>query len=235
MSQTTSGMSSGRRGAGGPLENMAAPTLTETPEELAYELRAAEGALWTGTRLAIGIGIFALASLAFAYFYLRSSDIVDLWRPRDMTAPTATGAAIMAFGVAAGLLTWLAVRRLKEARLVDWQVAGWAAVFSGLIALALQIFQLTILPFYPGASGYSSCFIGWAVMNILLLLGSVYWTETLLARHMRLRRAHAEEGGAEGAHLPAFTLFRANADSAVAFWAFAAVAEVFFWILFYLI
>jgi len=40
----------------------------ETPEEIAYELRAAEGAIWTGTRLVIGICAFALASLAFAYF-----------------------------------------------------------------------------------------------------------------------------------------------------------------------
>ncbi len=47
-------------------------TLTETPEELAYELRAAEASFWTGTRLVIGIGVFVLSSLAFAYFYLRS-------------------------------------------------------------------------------------------------------------------------------------------------------------------
>jgi hypothetical protein len=47
--------------------------LTETPEEIAYEQRGAEGALWTGSRLLVGIGVFAMASLAFAYSYLRSS------------------------------------------------------------------------------------------------------------------------------------------------------------------
>ena len=41
------------------------PQLTETPEEIEYELRAQEGSLWTGSRLLIGIVAFAFASLAF--------------------------------------------------------------------------------------------------------------------------------------------------------------------------
>ncbi len=55
--------------------------LQETPEEIAFELRAQEGALWTGGRLLIGIWAFAFAALAFAYFYLRSANNEDLWRP----------------------------------------------------------------------------------------------------------------------------------------------------------
>ena len=55
--------------------------LHETPEEIAFELRAQEGALWTGGRLLIGIWAFAFAALAFAYFYLRSANNEDLWRP----------------------------------------------------------------------------------------------------------------------------------------------------------
>ena len=46
---------------------------------------------------------------------------------------------------------------------LDWQVAGWTAVLGGLLAIGLQIWQLTELPFFPGSSGYASCFIGWAV------------------------------------------------------------------------
>jgi len=37
------------------------PALKETPEEIAYELRAQEGALWTGSRLLIGIWAFGAA------------------------------------------------------------------------------------------------------------------------------------------------------------------------------
>ena len=53
--------------------------IESTPEEVAYELRAAEGSIWTGTRLLVGVATFAYASLAFAYFYLRSSNNEDLW------------------------------------------------------------------------------------------------------------------------------------------------------------
>ena len=56
--------------------------LQETPEEIAFELRAQEGALWTGGRLLIGIWAFAFAALAFAYFYLRSANNENLWRPK---------------------------------------------------------------------------------------------------------------------------------------------------------
>ncbi len=64
------------------------PQLKETPEEIAFELRSQEGALWTGSRLLIGIWAFAFAALAFAYFYLRSANNGNLWRPGGITAPT---------------------------------------------------------------------------------------------------------------------------------------------------
>ena len=50
-------------------------------------MRSAEGAMWTGGRLVIGITAFFFASLAFAYFYLRSTNSDDLWRPHKVTAP----------------------------------------------------------------------------------------------------------------------------------------------------
>ena len=148
----------------------ASPQLHETPEEIAFELRAHEGALWTGGRLLIGIWAFAFAALAFAYFYLRSANNEDLWRPRGITAPTAAGAAIFALTVAAALLVQFGERRFRTGETLDWQVAGWTAVLGGLLVIGLQIWQLTDLPFFPGSSGYASCFIAWAAMNIAVVL-----------------------------------------------------------------
>jgi heme/copper-type cytochrome/quinol oxidase subunit 3 len=210
-------------------------TLTETPEELAYELRAAEASFWTGTRLLLGIAIFVLSSLAFAYFYLRSTNSASLFRPGGLTAPTDTGAAIMAFTVATAAGVLVAVRLLRRAATLDWQVAGWMSVLGGLIAVGLQAYQLTQLPFFPGASGYSSCFVGWAVLNIIMILAGVYWCETLLARFLRLRRAFADEGGTPGTPLPSARLFRANADGCAYYWGFVAAVAVLFWLLFYVI
>jgi heme/copper-type cytochrome/quinol oxidase subunit 3 len=210
-------------------------TLHETPEELAFELRAQEGALWTGGRLLIGIWAFAFAALAFAYFYLRSANNEDLWRPHNVTAPTAAGAAIFAFVLASAVLSVYGLYRFRLGSALDWEVAGWTAIAAALSAAGLQIWQLTQLPFFPGSSGYASCFIGWAGINIVAILAGAYWLETLLARELRLRRAVAEDGGATGSALPAARLFRVNLEAATYYWGFIAVVELFFWVLFYVI
>lgn len=208
--------------------------LHATPEEVEYELRSAEGAIWTGGRLVMGVVAFAFASLAFAYFYLRSANSDQLWRPGHMTAPTNYGTAIFALVVASALLNAFGIRLLRRGQTVDWEVAGWSALLLGLLAVGLQIVELTGLPFFPGASGYASCFIGWAVMNIALLLGSCYWLETLLARSLRLRRAVAQDGGASQSKQPVARLFRANLEGCSHFWLFVALLSLFFWLLFYM-
>jgi heme/copper-type cytochrome/quinol oxidase subunit 3 len=209
--------------------------LKETPEEIAFELRAQEGALWTGGRLLIGIWAFAFAALGFAYFYLRSANDDDLWRPKGVTAPTATGAAIFALTLAAGLLALFGERRFRADETLDWQVAGWTSVLGGLLVIGLQIWQLTQLPFFPGSSAYASCFIGWAAMNVAVVLCGTYWLETILAREIRLRRAIAQDGGAPNSTLPVARLFRANLNGCTYFWGFIAGVATLFWLLFYVV
>jgi heme/copper-type cytochrome/quinol oxidase subunit 3 len=211
------------------------PQFRETPEEIAFEVRSQEGALWTGGRLLIGIWAFAFAALGFAYFYLRSANDEDLWRPKGITAPTAVGAAIFAITVASAFLVQFGYRRFRDEQTLDWQVAGWTAVLGGLLAIALQIWQLTQLPFFPGSSGYASCFIAWAAMNIALILAGTYWIETILAREIRLRRALAQDGGAPDSTLPVARLLRVNLNGCTYFWGFIAVVATLFWVLFYVI
>jgi hypothetical protein len=211
------------------------PELHETPEEIAYELRSQEGALWTGGRLLVGIWIFGFAALAFAYFYLRSANNESLWRPNGITAPTAAGAAIFAVTVACAFLVLFGERRFRRDETLDWQVAGWTAVLGGLVIIGLQIWQLTDLPFFPGSSGYASCFIAWACMNIAIVLAATYWIETILARELRLRRAMAQDGGAPNSTLPVARLLRANLNGCSYFWGLTAIVAGFFWILFYVV
>ena len=118
----------------------------------------------------IGIWAFAFAALGFAYFYLRSANNASLWRPAHVTAPTGVGAAVFAFSLASAFLVAYGLGRFRSGSELDWQVAGWTGVLCTLTAVALQIWQLTVLPFFPGSSGYASCFVGWAGMNIALLL-----------------------------------------------------------------
>ncbi len=209
--------------------------LTETPEEREFELRAAVGSYWTGGRLLIGMFTFLFASLAFAYFYLKSANSGQLWRPKGITAPTGIGWAIFAVVLASTLLVIYGQWRMRRDSLLDWQVSGWVAVLGMLVAIGLQIWQLTQLPFFPGSSGYASCFIGWSIMNIALLFSGLYWLETNLALSHRLNRIDADDGDPSTASGPSAQLFRANVEACTYFFGFIAVVSGLFWTFFYLI
>ena len=215
---------------------------SDTPEEREFELRAVIGSYWTGSRLFIGMFTFLLASEAFAYFYLRSSNNGQLWRSHNQTAPTGIGWSIFVVVVVSAAIAIFGHSRLRKGNVLDWEVAGWTAVLGGLVATGLQIWQLTQLPFFPGASGYASCFIGWAVMNIIMLLAGTYWMETTLARSLRMRSEVAADGpeaAADGPDQLAATasgqIFRANTAACTYFWGFMAAASTLFWVMFYLI
>ena len=100
--------------------------LRETPEEIAYELRAHEGALWTGSRMVIGIWAFAFAALGFAYFYLRSANNAE-----PLASCPYHGAHRRRRGgvrlLARERRSWSAygMRRFRSGSELDWQVAGW--------------------------------------------------------------------------------------------------------------
>lgn len=214
---------------------MQAAPANESPEEVAYELRSAEGATWTAGKLLVGIGAFFYVGLGFAYFYLRSANDLGLWRPHGVTAPVALGAAIFAVVAASALVNIYGTMRLRKGLSTDWQVAGWAAVGGLLLATALQILELTRLGFAPSSSGYSSLFIAWAGMNIGSLLISAYWLETLLARTARLRRAIAQDGGPSNSPQPAARLLRANLESGTYFLGFIGLVNLLFWLFFYVL
>ncbi len=90
------------------------PRYSDTPEEREFELRAAVGSYWTGGRLFIGMFTFVLASEAFAYFYLRSSNNGQLWRPANITAPTSIGWAIYFMVLASAVLAIYGQWRMRN-------------------------------------------------------------------------------------------------------------------------
>ena len=207
---------------------------TSTPEEDEFELRAHIGSVWSGGRLFIGMYTFLLASLAFAYFYLRSSNNGLLWRPNHVTAPTAYGWTIFSLTILAALMAIYGQWRLRKGSVVDWQVAGWTALFASVLALVLQIWELTALPFFPGSSGYASTFIGYVVINIATLVVGSYWLETTLARSIRLHREIGGDRPALSAHATAQS-FRANVSAMTYFWGFIGLSGTLFFAMFYLL
>src|SRR5665213_52687 len=203
-----------------------------TPEEREFEFRAHVGAMWSGSRLFIAMYTFLLASVCFAYFYLRSSNSAQLWRPHNVTAPLYYGWAIYILLLFTALMALFGQTRFRKGSVNDWQIAGWAGVLSGLVALFLQIFEFTKVPFNPGSSAYASIFIGFACINCVTIFAGTYWLETTLARSLRIRK---ELGGTNPELSTAFTArsLRANVSAMTYFWGYIALSSTLFLWMFY--
>lgn len=206
---------------------------SDTPEEREYEMRAHISSIWTGGRLFIGIYTFLLASLAFSYFYLRSSNNGLLWRPDHVTAPRPFGVLILGFSLATGILAYVGRKRLMGGSFSDFSVAAWSGVATGLIALLVQILEFSHLGFFPGSSGYASCFVGFSVMNIVTLVISAYWLETTAARGMRIRRELSGDNPELTSH-PRARAFRADVAAMAYFQVFIGLTGILFFAMFYL-
>ena len=208
--------------------------MSDTPEEREFELRAHIGSIWSGGRLFIGMYTFLIASLAFSYFYLRSSNNGLLWRPDHVTAPTAYGWAIWSLTMLAAGMAIFGRRRFRKGNSADWMIAGWVGLSAALLALFLQVWEWQKIPFYPGSSGYASTFIGYTIINLLTIAIVAYWLETTLARALRLRK---ELGGANAEYSmhPSAQSFRANVASMTYFLGFVAIASTLMFAMFYLL
>ena len=206
----------------------------DTPEEVEFELRAHIGAIWSGGRLFIGMYTFLLASLAFSYFYLRSSNNGLLWRPDHVTAPTAYGWSIYSLTLLAALMAIFGQARLRKGSVSEWQTAIWVAVVASLLALFLQIYEFTAVPFYPGSSGYASTFIGYSVINIFTIFIVAYWLETTVARSLRMDKDLGVAKSQLSMH-PSAQSFRANVASMTYFLGFVALASTLLFAMFYLL
>jgi heme/copper-type cytochrome/quinol oxidase subunit 3 len=206
---------------------------SDTPEEREYEMRAQISSIWTGGRLFIGIYTFMLAALVFSYFYLRSSNNGLLWRPDHVTGPRSYGLFVFGFSLLTSILAYFGRQRLVKGSFSDFNVAAWSGVATGLLALLFQILELSHLGFFPGSSGYASCFVGFAVMNIATLAISAYWLETTVARGMRIRRELSGDNPEFSSH-PRARAFRADVAAMAYFQVFAALTGALLFAMFYL-
>ena len=169
----------------------------------------------------------------FSYFYLRSSNNGLLWRPDHITAPRPYGLLVFGFSLVTSILAYVGRKRLVGGSYTDFSVAAWSGVGTGLLALLFQILELSHLGFFPGSSGYASCFMGFAVMNIGTLLISAYWLETTVARGMRIRRELPGDNPEFSSH-PRARAFRADVAAMAYFQVFVGLTGALLFAMFYL-
>ena len=203
-------------------------------EDEGFYHESALNAAWTGARLAIGGLTFLFGCFAFAYFYLRSLNSSGRWQGSGYVHPSLwMGTTIMLLAVLSAGLHYFGLERIKAGRKAVWQIGALIAMALGLAAVAMQIYQLTDLPFPPGSSGYSSVFVGFYPVFLTIQLAVLLWLEILLARSRFIPAVSFVEQPPTIAGTYTVQRFQASLSAFSAVWNYLALVAVVFWLLFY--
>jgi len=207
----------------------------ETEEEGFYH-EAALNAAWTASRLAIGGLCFLFGSFMFAYFYLRSINASGRWLGPGYHPPSMLmGTVIMAAVLASAAIHYAALQQIKAGKKNLWVIGAVTTLILGVGAVVLQIIELLFLPFWPGSSGFSSVFVGFYPVFIVVLLAGMIWLETLLARARFIPAISFVEQPPTYKEAFAVQRFQSSLSGFATVWNFLAVVALIFWVLFYVI
>jgi len=210
--------------------------ITREVEEAGFYHEAALNASWTGARLALGGLTFGLGSFVFAFFYLRSLNSHNLWYPAGFHGPQAwVGVVVMALIVVSAVVQTLVLQRIKGGSKGAWVGGAWLALVLGLAAIGIQIWQLTDLPFFPGASGFASCFVGFYPVFMVVVFCAMVWLETLIMRVRSIPEMAFVEQPPTYAEAFDVQRFQASLSAFTVVWNYLAVVAIIAWVLFYLV
>jgi hypothetical protein len=214
--------------------------LSRAEEEAAFYHEAGLNATWTGARLAAGAMTFLFGAFVFAYFYLKSLNSHHLWYPASINGvafhgPSKTlGALIMAFVVASAIIQTLVLQRIKAGHKGIWIQGAVVALLLGLAAVALQIYELMNLGFWPGSSGFASVFVGYSPIFLVVVFCVMAWLEMLIMRCRNIPQISFVEQPPTYAEAFAVQRFQANLSAFTLTWNYLAVVAFIAWVLFYL-
>jgi len=209
----------------------------EPPELLGRNLISA-------SYLLAGATAFFFISFVFAYFYLRSLNNGDMWKPGNVDTSVGWGTAVVACYVASALIVRLGLNAHRSLRRDRWRVLGLVALGIGVVGLVLQVIAWTQQGFGPADGGFASVYFGWTAFLFLFVLGTLVWLEMTVATSIRYRNVPSgpEPGDASGdPHRTAhdirepLSLVRAELVGLSFFWTFLAAIAVVSWVILYLI
>jgi heme/copper-type cytochrome/quinol oxidase subunit 3 len=196
------------------------------------ERAAARGAYWSGSRLFVALSAMLFAIGTFAYFYLHGLNSSGLWRTDGQQPSDYVSVPVLALTVGGAALFWWYTRQMLAGTKgsTDWLVATGVSCAAFLSAGVIQLVGMTHTDFFPGSSGYASCYVAIMPVFAVYCLGTAYWLETLFARVLRIRWVMSDEKPARDSLER--TMFIGSAVGAKAFVVFIALVSVLVFVLF---
>jgi heme/copper-type cytochrome/quinol oxidase subunit 3 len=194
-------------------------TVRASDGELAEPPEIHQRNLWIATRILAGATILFFLAFVFAYFYLRSFNNNDNWRPPGTDPPGGYGAAIVVLYALSAVAFGYAARAARRRR--AWRGAAGASLVLGLAGVVVQGLEYANLGFTPSDGGYASVFMGWTILFAVFVLPAMYWVETMLATGFRHRRSPG--------YVPV------GLDAAAFYWSLLAGLGVLSWFILYVL
>jgi len=212
-------------------KNLPAPH-DETPAE---SRERGSRALLVAARLLAGAATFFFLSFAFAYVYLKTSNIEGKWRPAHVEPVQSWGVVFVVCIVISAAMIVVASRSQKAGK-ANWLGAAIGSIIFGVLAIVAQIIEYTAQDFGPSNFAYASTFIAWTGFFLLVSLGALYWIEIVVATEAR-ERSNPVHSPAEGTAVPEDPdkLLPRGLDAAAFFWTYLVGTGIVMWVLVYLI
>jgi hypothetical protein len=147
----------------------------------------------------------------------------------------ATGVVIAALIVVSAAVQTLALQRIKAGNKSAWLAGATVALVLGLAAVGIQVWQLTDLGFWPGASGMASVFVGFYPVFLTIAFCAMVWLEILIMRCRGISQMSFVEQPPTYAEAFSVQRFQASLSAFTVTWNYLAVVALIAWILFYLV
>jgi heme/copper-type cytochrome/quinol oxidase subunit 3 len=216
-------------------ETTAPSAMSPAEEEAVYYHEAALNSAWTGARLAAGALSFLFGCFVFAFFYLKSLNSHGLWYTSASHPQTWLGTLIMLLVVVSALVQWAVLQMIKRGNKAAWQRGALVALVLGAGAVVASILQLMYIPFWPGASGFASVFVGFTPVYLAIVFCAMVWLEILIMRARPIPQISFVEQPPTYAEAFAVQRFQAALSGFTLIWNYLAVVAVVAWILFYVV
>ena len=171
----------------------------------------------------------------FAFFYLKSLNSHHLWYTGATHPQAGFGVTVMVLFVVSAAVQTLVLQRIKAGSKSIWLAGAVVALVLGLVAIAIQIWQLAALPFWPGASGFASVFVGFWPVYVTVAFCVLVWLEILIMRCRAIPEISFVEQPPTYAEAFAVQRFQAGLSAFTVVWNYMAIVAFIFWVLFYLV
>jgi heme/copper-type cytochrome/quinol oxidase subunit 3 len=216
-------------------ETTAPSAMSPAEEEGIFYHEAALNAAWTGTRLALGGLSFLFGTFVFAFFYLKALNSHGLWYTSGSHPKVWMGVVITLLVAVSALLQWAVLQMIKRGNKAAWQRGAIVALVLGIAAVIFSILQLLSLPFWPGASGFASVFVGFWPVYLTIVFCAMVWLEILIMRARAIPQISFVEQPPTYAEAFAVQRFQASLSGFTLTWNYLAAVAIIAEILFYLV